>query len=451
MKPFCFVLMPFGTKVDDGGRLIDFDRVYRDIIVPACQLAELDPIRADEEAAGGFIHKPMFERLMLCDYAVADLTTANPNVFYELGVRHGIRPYSTVVMFGKGMRLPFDLAPLRGLPYTLDAKGAPETPDADRDALAARLRASRDAVEDSPLFQLITDWPRPQQIARLKTDTFRDVVEYSRKYKDKLREARVAGPAAVAAVERELNVRDADPAVVIDLFLSYRAVKDWAAMLALVARMSPVVARTVMVREQQALALNRLGRRDEAQEILDALILERGPSSETNGILGRVYKDRWEEAAANGQHSLARGHLRKAIDTYLAGFESDWRDAYPGVNAVTLMELDEPVDPRQADLLPVVRYAMSRRLASSAPDYWDHATRLELSVITADRNAARDALSDALASIRESFEPETTSRNIGFIRAARERRGLEAGWIAEIERELQQAAASRATRARAGA
>ena len=35
----------------------------------------------------GFIHKPMFERLMLCPFAIADLTTANPNVFYELGVR----------------------------------------------------------------------------------------------------------------------------------------------------------------------------------------------------------------------------------------------------------------------------------------------------------------------------------------------------------------------------
>jgi hypothetical protein len=55
----------------------------------------MQPIRADEEMAGGIIHKPMFERLMLCDYAVADLTTANPNVFYELGIRHAIQPATT--------------------------------------------------------------------------------------------------------------------------------------------------------------------------------------------------------------------------------------------------------------------------------------------------------------------------------------------------------------------
>jgi hypothetical protein len=95
MKPFCFVLMPFGQKPDENNRLIDFDRVYAEIIEPAVASAELDPVRADKESVGGIIHKPMFERLMLCDYAVADLTTANANVFYELGVRHGIRPYST--------------------------------------------------------------------------------------------------------------------------------------------------------------------------------------------------------------------------------------------------------------------------------------------------------------------------------------------------------------------
>jgi tetratricopeptide (TPR) repeat protein len=438
MKPFCFVLMPFGTKIDDGGRPIDFDRVYSDIIRPACELADLDPIRADEETAGGFIHKPMFERLMQCDYAVADLTTANPNVFYELGVRHGIRPYSTVVIFGKGMRLPFDLAPLRGLPYLLDAHGQPESAAVDRDALAERLRASRDAVEDSPLFQLIDNWPRPE-IARLKTDSFRDVVEYSRKYKDKLREARDAGPAAVAEVERALNVRDADPAVVIDLFLSYRAVEDWKAMVALVPKMSPVLARTVMVREQQGFALNRLERHQEAQEILEAIIEERGASSETNGLLGRIHKDRYEAAVRQGQHRLAAGHLRKAIDVYLAGFESDWRDAYPGVNAVTLMELATPVDPRQAALLPVVRYAVERRLASKMADYWDHATRLELSVLASDKDAAHDALANALASIPESWKPDSTSRNLSLIRTARAQRGADHEWIAEVEQELERA------------
>ena len=82
--------MPFGKKPDNGGLLIDFDSVYYDLIFPAIEEAGLKPIRADEEKVGGIIHKPMFERLILCEYAVVDLTTANPNVFYELGVRHAV-------------------------------------------------------------------------------------------------------------------------------------------------------------------------------------------------------------------------------------------------------------------------------------------------------------------------------------------------------------------------
>ena len=101
-KPLCFVLMPFGKKPTVSAKTIDFDAVYETLIAPAIRQANLEPLRADEERGGGIIHTPMFERLLLCDYAVADLTTANANVFYELGVRHTARPRSTVLMFAEG-------------------------------------------------------------------------------------------------------------------------------------------------------------------------------------------------------------------------------------------------------------------------------------------------------------------------------------------------------------
>jgi hypothetical protein len=49
------------------------------------------------------------------------VTTANANAFYDLGVRHVVRPYSTVLIGAT----PFDLAPNRGLPYRLNAAGCP--------------------------------------------------------------------------------------------------------------------------------------------------------------------------------------------------------------------------------------------------------------------------------------------------------------------------------------
>jgi hypothetical protein len=436
-RPLCFVLMPFGTKPGPNGTPIDFDAVYRDLIRPAVEAAELEPIRADEEQVGGIIHKAMFERLILCEYAVADLTTANANVFYELGLRHAVRPASTVLVFAdSGGRLPFDVAPLRGLPYGLGADGKLSSAQLDRDALAARLKGARAGSTDSPVFQLVDGFP---DIQRLKTDVFRDRVAYSEDLKKKLAAARREpdARAAIRAIHDSLgSIADTEAAVVIDLFLSYRSIKAWNEMVALVGQMSPPLAATVMVQEQLAMALNRAGRGDEAERVLLELIARRGKSSETCGILGRVYKDRWEAAQKAGDAVLARGLLTKAIDAYLTGFEADWRDAYPGVNAVTLMELKDPPDPRRTSVVPVVRYSVERRIAGGSPDYWDHATRLELAVLANDQDAAVSALGHARASIREAFEPETTARNLRLIREARERRKEDAGWVGQIEKEL---------------
>ncbi len=203
-------------------------------------------------------------------------------------------------------------------------------------------------------------------------------------------------------------------------------------MIDLVDQMSPPLAESVLVQEQLGLALNRAGRGDEAEAVLLSLIERRGPSSETYGILGRVYKDRWEAAVRDGQVELARGLLKKAVEAYLRGFEADWRDAYPGINAVTLMELAEPPDPRRETLIPVVRYANERRLRGGGPDYWDYATRLELEVTADDEAAANAVLADALAAIREPWEPETTQRNLRLIAEVRALRGEQVAWIEGI-------------------
>jgi tetratricopeptide (TPR) repeat protein len=438
-QPLCFILMPFGKKPDAGGALIDFDAVYKDLIAPAVREAGLDPLRADEEMTGGIIHKPMFERLILCEYAVADLTTANANVFYELGLRHAVRPWSTVLLFAEGGRLPFDVTPLRAIPYKLTPEGAPADVETTRPLLVKRLKAARDAARDkpaadSPLYELVEDYP---DVEHTKTDVFRDRVRYSEEQKARLAEARKKGAEALAALEAEFgDLADLESGVLIDLFLSYRAVKAWDRMIDLVKKMPRPLAETVMVQEQLALALNRAGRGEEAEQILIKLIADRGPSSETYGILGRVYKDRWEAAVKQGEGRLAKALLKKAADAYRKGFETDWRDAYPGINAVTLMEIMEPPDPARGEVLPVVSYAVERKIASGKPDYWDYATRLELAVLAKDEERANAALDDALACIREPWEPETTARNLRLIREARDRRGEAIPWAQEMEEEL---------------
>jgi tetratricopeptide (TPR) repeat protein len=442
-NPLCFVLMPFGRKKDpNGGPDIDFDPIYEQAIKPAIEAAGMEPVRADEERTGGIIHKPMFERLLLCDFAVADLTTGNPNVFYELGVRHAARPATTLAIFAKNQNLPFDIGFLRALPYDLAESNAFTSREAGllQNALTKRLMTLRtiareDAAPDSPLFQLLTDYGAPD-IARLKTDVFRDRVRYSNERKRALANARMRGDVE-EMVEIESRLGDLDGieiGVIVDLFLSYRAVQAWDRMIALYDHIPVSLQHTTMMREQYGLALNRAGRWQEAVAVLERVVDEKGPSSETLGILGRVYKGMWVQAEQADNTSLARGYLQRAIDSYVRGFEADWRDTYPGINAVTLLDIDGSATSLQKkdELLPVVQFAVKQRLKASKPDYWDYATLLELAVLATDEAVAQDWLSQALANVREVWEPETTANNLKLIQTARQKRGLKEPWLDEI-------------------
>jgi hypothetical protein len=441
MLPLCFVLMPFGRKTDAGGRTTDFDAVYQAIIAPAVAEAGLEPIRADEEKIGGAIHKPMFERLMLCNYAIADITGANPNVYYELGIRHAMRPRSTVILFAAGTTLPFDIALLRGIPYQLNEQGVPSEPAACAAAISKQLREARDNPhDDSPLYQLLDYMPR-HEVDHTKTDTFRERFDYSRRYKERLAAARREGPVAVKNVIADpalRNLHDVESGVVIDMFLTLRDVQAYKEMIDLFDRMPEPLRRARIVREQYGFALNREGRAQEAIDVLKGVIAEFGPSSETNGLLGRVYKDQWKAAAAVGAGGLqVRGLLRLAAETYLAGFQADWRDAYPGINAVTLMEMMDKPPPIQAEILPVVRFSASQKARVNG-DYWDFATLMELAVLARDQAGAEEQAEAALIRAEFAWHLETTEGNLRAIREARAARGEDIPWIKDLEDALAQ-------------
>jgi hypothetical protein len=104
------------------------------------------------------------------------------------------------------------------------------------------------------------------------------------------------------------------------------------------------------------------------------------------------------------------------------------------------MELRDPPYPPRGTLIPVVAYAVARRIAGGKPDYWDHATRLEIAVLARDEETATAALGDALVAVREAWESETTTRNLRLIREARERRTEAVEWAREIEQELERKA-----------
>lgn len=442
-KPLCFVLMPFGIKKDPGGGPdIDFDPIYEQAIRPGIESAGMEAIRADAERTGGIIHKAMFERLLLCDYAVADLTTANANVFYELGVRHAARPSTTVSIYALRQKLPFDTNFMRCVTYELANNNSfgPAQAAALKASVASRLTELREMARtepavDSPIFQLLNGYGAPD-IARLKTDTFRDQARYSSDVKKNLATARrQRDVAAIEQIETSFGSFDAvESGVLVDLLLSYRAVSAWQKMADLYQRLPTALQRSIMVREQFGFALNRLARRDEALQVLQGVVDEQGPSSETCGLIGRIYKDRWVEARTEDNPYLAQGYLDEAITWYGRGFEADWRDAYPGINAVTLLDVrgDPESEKKKAEILPVVRYAVNQRLRSTKPDYWDYATLVELAVLDNDQVSASRLLGNALAVQREPWESLTTANNLSVIAEARTARGVAQDWVTGI-------------------
>src|SRR5262245_9153828 len=107
----CFVVMGFGKKTDfETGRTLDLNLTYNYIIKPAVTAAGLKCVRADEITHSGPIDVPMYEQLLDADVVIADVSTSNKNAFYELGVRHALKPYTTIVICEDGLKtFPFDV------------------------------------------------------------------------------------------------------------------------------------------------------------------------------------------------------------------------------------------------------------------------------------------------------------------------------------------------------
>lgn len=452
----CFIDMPFGRRVDPkSGVEIDFDQVYEQGIRPAVEAAGLECIRGDREQTGGIIHTAMFARLLLSEFVIADMTSANPNVFYELGVRHSARPYTTIAIFATLGAPPFDVNMVRAIAYELSDGRLSALAAAELGAaLGRRIQAALKSpvAQDSPLFQLFDGFPGIEMSHEL-TDVFRDRVAYAADFKARLAGARALLPReqalpALQAIELMLgDVVTAERGVVVDLLLSYRAVEAFDAMIALVERMAGEVRDAPMTRQQLAFALNRRhapGDRERAAQILQTLLRTHGDNAETLGLLGRIQKDQWR-AALDGGDLAAAGWLDEAIKTYTRGFEAEPLDFYPGINALTLLlQQDGPeAEAEIRRLTPLVTYAALRRGGDKSADYWTVATVLELACLQRDDALARRCLPRAVMLARQAGEAwmmKTTRDNLLLV--ARRRDAADAQPVNDIIAALNQALAS---------
>ncbi len=457
-RPMCFVAMPFGKKAPPGKKkpVIDFDNIFKHV-ERAVDAEKLECVRADFDPTGGFIHKPMYESLLVGEYVIADLTFSNPNVTYEVGVRHGATARPTILIGAEGYidRLPFDFRPLRVFTYKLDEGGGLGKKQAEDlvDGLRKRLQLAIQGglAVDNPITQ-VTGWNPAGRLEHDKTDVFLKRLEFASEVGKRisLALARADNTEAIkelATTEEELLK---GPEVVAELhsallgiYLGYREKKAYQKMVDLFSMLPKDLRKTPVVQEQYALAINRLAEKEEdeaekatkeadeqkikehrnrARELRTLAIntLDEMPpnmvTSETLGIHGRIYKGWYEAEEKAGNTPKAKAMLGRAIETYELGIRADMRDYYPGVNAVTLrLQRGKPKDLLALEaLVPVVRLAVecAPEPESEEERYWQTATKLELASAAKDWEVAENYLTDLLGINAAGWMLETTAKNL---------------------------------------
>jgi hypothetical protein len=148
-----FIVRPFGERKFGKEQVaVNFDNVERALIDPALKHLDIEGRTTAEILESGNIRTDMFQRLLVSDLVIADLTVHNANVFYELGIRHALREKRTFLIYCRigDEKVPFDLQTDRYLDYDHKA------PEKSLPALIAGLRRTLASDDmDSPLFLLL--------------------------------------------------------------------------------------------------------------------------------------------------------------------------------------------------------------------------------------------------------------------------------------------------------
>ena len=454
MQPHAFVVMPFGRKEARAATPatdtepakpaleVDFDLVYKELVGPAIAHARCQPFRADQEAGAGDIRTDMFYELVTADVVVADISVLNPNVFYELGIRHGVAARGVFMIHGGWSRRPFDVAPDRTFGYDGKLLNAAkdQRDEAWSQAVAAEavrlggvLRAALEVdlqTTGSPVYKELpglkaVDW---SNIGTARAKYFGDVFADWRSRVDVAKSDGWPGDI--------LTLADEAPTRFHRLKLLWHGADALCSMQRFEAAL-PVLRDLVALdpehRDAQTrlgLVLGRTGRVNEAKVHMQAMVDKFQHDTEAHGILGRVYKDLWrlewkDEPTLEGRQQsavAASGFIASAVGSYDKAARRRF-DYYNGVNVVSFVRLLEhlgeatgelPADHGVEDvddLSSVVRFAATNTIATAGlavPDgIWAAATLGELELVSGRGAEAAKHYRDA------AYAPGTSYFNVG--------------------------------------
>lgn len=431
-RPHAFVAMPFGMKpapAEPGvspqtptAPMIDFNRVYNEYIAPALELAGLEPFRADQDTRAGQIITDMFQELLVADLVVADLTVDNPNVWYELGVRHALRSRGVVIVCGGRVTTAFDLYTDRKLLYRLkDGAPDPASLEEDKRKLADMVKATMDAWQGrkiSPVYHLMPNLQEPDWKS-LKIGDAREFWDRHEAWERRIdlarREGRI-GDLLVLANEAPIAAFRVDAWIIAGKALR-RAGHFEFGLEHLQHGLERDPQNPDLLREA-GMCLQRLAvagapghSLERARQHYRTALDIYPKDEETWALLGRVDKDAWTAAwDRQGQTQEQKREeaayedalLRAAIESYTRGYSSNPGHYYSGINALTLMHLyrhltgDAQYDTEMETMAGAVRFAAG---CDMSPDnlFWAKATLGDLEVVVGTPLTVTAAYKEAVA------------------------------------------------------
>ena len=395
----CFMVTPFGKKaVPDRGE-IDFDALWDRAFAPLLRDLGYDPIRADADL-GASIIADMLIRLTASDLVVADLTQANPNVYYEVGIRHAAPKPGCVLIAADWAKPQFDLDQIRRLRYPLPSG---ELTDDMASAIRQSLRTpiGKAAAAQSPVYQLVPGYPG--DLPQSDSEKFRAFVGYLTEFQAAAAAISVAPAADRTAMTEDLLRRyplsePQSPAVILELIRVARDQLSFDTALEVIGGLPANLAQLPAILEMQALALGKSGRIPEAIAKLELLINAQGPDPERLGLLGGRYKDMWRAASKAGDGLEARKYLGKAIGSYTRGMWLNLNEYYCASNLPRLLRSrgeasDQDLARQAAD---IARNACERGRRTGKHDDWLNATLLGAAFDAGDADQAETLLGQVI-------------------------------------------------------
>jgi tetratricopeptide (TPR) repeat protein len=422
VKPHTFVAMPFGVKQDSQGNEIDFNRVYRELIKPALEAAGLEVFRADEEQRAGGILPDMFQELLVADLVVADLTIDNPNVWYELGVRHALRARGVVLICGGRVTTAFDLYTDRKLRYSIKDRGPDlSTIEQEKASLTAMVKATMESWHGrkvSPVYHLMPHLREPDWKS-LRIGTVREFWAQHEAWESRLTLARKAGhmgdvlvlaeEAPIAAFRAEAWIKAGE---------ALRKAEHFNLGLEQLDKGLAIEPDNLRGLREKGICLQRLALAEKPGHSLGRTrehyrtVLDSFPNdSETWALLGRVDKDAWVASWRQASRSPAQMRddaayedalLRAAIESYATGYRRNPARYYPGINALTLMHVytyltkDLRYEKEMSSMTGAVRFAAECE-SDNSQAFWSKATLGDLEVLVGTAETVRAAYKEAIA------------------------------------------------------